>query len=372
MSNGQLRREVQERYKRTIPSKTWSTHLKTMQSENYLLKEDTLQRNQKVFYSLTEYAKVLRDLRLLRTDPKRAAFIQIYANLLFRIIIGGTTYPGVDLENILNEIHANRQELYIDDIRKKFIETQVEKRELTTVPEIPLRVTTKTYYKPTSLGVKIIESTSYRENIFYKNLIEYTSYTYTVPGASVEDLAQMYYTFKPCKADCESALELLSQRDIIRSIMDFRGKTRYIIADPALTDFITEFSLFYELENEFLNIRWQHSSGPTFIEEQSRKFLYSDETESAKFFNVRELQRHQFKQAMKNKNNNHQILKLRIELEKKLQEFEKSRTQYTDYLKKKFHSTIDEYPFLHEIIQIISPSLSEIIPTADNRKSTTK
>jgi hypothetical protein len=73
------------------------------------------------------------------------------------------------LENILNEIHANRQELYIDDIKKKFIESHVEKRELTTVPEIPLRVITKTYYKPTSLGVKIIESTSYRENIFYKN-----------------------------------------------------------------------------------------------------------------------------------------------------------------------------------------------------------
>ena len=75
---------------------------------------------------------------------------------------------------------------------------------------------------------------------------------------------------------------------------------------------------------------------------------------------------------MKNKNNNHQILKLRIDLNKKLQEFEKPRTQYTDHLKKKFHSTINEYPFLREIIQIISPSLSEIILRADNRKSTTK
>ena len=242
MSNGQLKREVEERCKRTIPPKTWSTHLKTMQIENYLLKDDTLQRNQKVFYSLTEYARELKDLKLLRTDPKRVAFIQIYANLLFRIIIEGNTYPGDDLENILNEIHANKQELYIDDIKKKFIESHVEKRELTTVPEIPLRVITTTYYKPTSLGVKIIESTSYRENIFYKNRIESTAYTYTVPGVSVEDLAQTYYTFKPCMADCESALELLLRKDIIRPIMDFRGKTRYVIADPALTDFVTEFS----------------------------------------------------------------------------------------------------------------------------------
>jgi hypothetical protein len=84
MSNGQLKREVEKRCERTIPPKTWSTHLKTMQIENYLHKDDTLQRNQKVFYSLTEYAKQLRDLKLLHTDPKRVAFLQIYANLLFR------------------------------------------------------------------------------------------------------------------------------------------------------------------------------------------------------------------------------------------------------------------------------------------------
>jgi hypothetical protein len=122
MSYGQLKREVEERCKRPIPPKTWSSHLETMRTENYLLKDDTLQRNQKVFYSLTEYAKELRDLRLLRTDPKRVAFLQIYANLFFRIIIEGNTYAGVDSENILNEIHANRQELCIDDIKKEFFQ----------------------------------------------------------------------------------------------------------------------------------------------------------------------------------------------------------------------------------------------------------
>jgi hypothetical protein len=129
-------------------------------------------------------------------------------------------------------------------------------------------------YKPTSLGVKIIESTSYRENIIYKNRVEYTIYTYTVPGASVDDLAQMYYTFKPCMADCESALELLLQRDIIPPIMDFRGKTRYVIADPALTDFVTEFNRYCELENEFLNFKWQYLTHPTSNEEQSRRVLF--------------------------------------------------------------------------------------------------
>jgi len=357
MSNGQLKREVEKRCENKIPSKTWSTHLKKMHlEENYLLKDDTLQRNQKVFYSLTEYAKELRDLRLLRTDPKRGTFIQIYASLLFRIIIEGNTYPGDDLENILNEIHANREQLYIDNIKKEFIEGYVEKHELTTSPDLPLRVTTTTHYKPTSLGVKIIESTSYRENIFYKNRTEDTIYTYTVPGASADDLAQMYYTFKPCMADCESALELLLRRDIISPIMDFRGKTRYVIADPALTDFVTEFNRYCELENEFLNFKWQYLTHPTSNEEQSRRVFYSDEAKSAKFFNVRELQRHQFKQAVKKKNNE-EILKLQTKLEAYPHKFEKMRLEYLNRLNEKYRGIINEYHFLSEIIQIISPLL---------------
>ena len=86
----------------------------------------------------------------------------------------------------------------------------------------------------------------------------------------------------------------------------------------------------------------------------------------------RELQRHQFKQAMKNKNNNHQNL---VQTESdELHEFEKLRIRLLKqvYLNKKYHSIIDRYPFLREIIQIISPSLSEIIPRADNLESTTK
>jgi hypothetical protein len=180
---------------------------------------------------------------ILRMDPQRVVFLQIYA-IIFSHYYRRGYICRVDLENILNEIHASREELCIAAIKKKSKEYEEyeEKPELTTVPERRLRTYTAIYYKPTSLGVKIIESTSYRENIIYKNRIEYTIYTYTVPGASVDDLAQTYYTFKPCMADCESALELLLQRDIISPIMDFRGKTRYVIADPALTDFVTEFS----------------------------------------------------------------------------------------------------------------------------------
>jgi hypothetical protein len=132
------------------------------------------------------------------------------------------------------------------------------------------------------------------------------------------------------------------------------------------------YSMTLDLEHEFLNTKWQYLSGPTFKEKESRRFLYSDETQSEKLFNGCELQRHQFKQAVKNKNNNDQILKLRTELDEQLQQFEKFRAQYMDYLKKKHYSTINKYPFLREIIPIISPPLSEVISFANSQKSTTK
>jgi hypothetical protein len=53
-------------------------------------------------------------------------------------------------------------------------------------------------------------------------------------------------------ADCESALELLLGRELIRPIMNFRGKTRYVIADPALRNFVAEFNRFLDREYRFL------------------------------------------------------------------------------------------------------------------------
>src|SRR5215467_11359992 len=122
MNYRQLKKEIEKRCKRTIPPKTWSTHLKIMQKENYLIKDDTGQRTRPVYYSLTEYARQLRDLKILRMDPQRVVFLQIYANLFSGVIIEGNTYVGVDLENILNEIHTSREELCVAAIKKKSVE----------------------------------------------------------------------------------------------------------------------------------------------------------------------------------------------------------------------------------------------------------
>jgi hypothetical protein len=257
-----------------------------MLRENYLTKEDSRERGKKVFYSLTEGAKQRRDLKLLSTDPDHTHFQQIYANLFLRSIIEGNTYAAAELEDILKEIHATRQELNIDHFEKRYDEFYDERHELAKVAEKPLPALLTTYYKPTSLGVKIIESVCYRENIFYRNRTEYASYTFTLPGVCTEELAEKYYTFKPPLEYCERALQLLLKRGLVVPIMIFRGKTRYVIADLALNDLMSDLHSFREVVSEFLNLKWQHSI-PSYQELQSRK-VFILMKESVKDFSIDE------------------------------------------------------------------------------------
>jgi DNA-binding PadR family transcriptional regulator len=268
LHHGQLKREVEQTLGIEITSKVWSNHLKKMQSENYLFKEDTRERTAKVFYSLTEKAVELRDLKILSMDPERSLFLQIYAHLFFRAVVDGTQYAGVDLGQILNEINATKEELQIDSIKKSMPEVILnDVPDLTTVEARRLPILVTIYYKPTQLGVKIIEFTSYRENIVSRIRIEHTDYSYHLPRVSVEDLAERYYTFKPKVEDCGTAIDLLLKRNLVLPAMNFQGTTRFKVADPVLMEFLTDFCRLNEMEREFNNEKWQFLR-PTFSEEQ--------------------------------------------------------------------------------------------------------
>ena len=142
--------------------------------------------------------------------------------------------------------------------------------------------------------------------------------------------------------------------------MEFRGKTRYVIADSALTDFVYDLYQFCEVENEFLNLRWQYSSGPTFNEKQGRKILYSDEKKSEKFFNVRELQRYDFKQSVRDRKDVDGKIQTKLELH--LQQFEKQQVEILKCIAEKHHTTVKRYPFLDDVI---TPLLLDYIRRGD-------
>ena len=115
----------------------------------------------------------------------------------------------------------------------------------------------------------------------------------------------------------------------------------------------------YDQENKFLDLKWKFLSHPTLNEEQREKVFSFDEAECVKYFNIRELQRYQFKQAVKKKCNE-EILKLQTKLEEYPHKFEKLRLEYLNYFNEKYRGIINKHYFLREIIQIISPSLHSL------------
>jgi hypothetical protein len=73
--SSELKRKIEESLRRKVPPSTFSIHIKRMLEEKILEKNDTLQRGKEsVSYAMTEDAKKLNQLRLLRTDPKYDQF----------------------------------------------------------------------------------------------------------------------------------------------------------------------------------------------------------------------------------------------------------------------------------------------------------
>ena len=85
-----------------------------------------------------------------------------------------------------------------------------------------------------------------------------------------------------------------------------------------------------------------------------RRIWYSDETKSKRFFNIRELQRHESKRKI---TENDKLMKL-------FKSFEENRSIYINELIRKYQSIFDKYHFLFELIQIAYPLLFQAIKSS--------
>jgi DNA-binding transcriptional ArsR family regulator len=304
MSSGELKKRVEKILDGvTISPSTFSHHIKKMLSQNELIKCDTGKRGKKsVFYSLTEEAKKRRQLRLLRLDKKQMLFKEIYANLFLRGIAEGETYAAASLNEILSDIHATSKDLVIDRIEEK-VESEYNDSEPLNKQEKISPLFLIVHYKPIS-GVRIIESTNYRENVFYHNFTEYTTYTFSVPGMSIKNFATRLYTFQPKLGDVEEAFTLLLRNGILKPIIELRGETRHGFTDDSLNDLIADLHSFYKIESEFLYLKWNYLSGPTFEETQRRKAFFNDKKSCDNSFNKAELNRFEFKNKIKREKGN--------------------------------------------------------------------
>jgi hypothetical protein len=343
---------------RKISYDTYSAHIKTMVKEKDLLKHDTGERGKKsVYYSLSKGAKQRRDLRILRVHPERESLEKIYANLFVRSILDGISYCDTDLDNILREIHASRDDLIIDrseTVKIKYCDTISLMNNARRVP-----VNLMSYYKPTACGVEIVEITGYRENILYGNRKEeeFILYNYTVPGISIDEFANTFYAFKPDMPSCQLAFRLLLDRRLIRPIMEFRGKTRYAITDSSLRDFLLDLQILHKLKMRFSYLQWSCLRGPTTDETQIIKMHYSDEKSCERSFNKDELDRYEFKRNLPGD----KFLQVKRQAERYMNLAKELFTSLTNHIKIRndYYEMINKYPFLENIIRLSYHTLLE-------------
>jgi hypothetical protein len=267
--SGELKRELQQRLGREIPYSTFSVHIQSMLDKKELKRnEKIVDRSKHVFYCMPSEIKKQAQLRLIRTDPKNLLFKQIFTNLFLKGLIEGTSYSTDDLDGLLHEIGATRQDLILDHIEyeyNKYSEGHVFGKDYV---DCQLPIFTMIYYRPIS-HVRIVEGTSYRQNIFYHFCREYPAINFTVQGISIDDFTSMYYVFKVKREDAEEAFMMALKNGLIKPI---RNRMKYVLADDALKDLISDVNSFHKLEDEFCYQKWNSICTPT---EEEQEGIYS-------------------------------------------------------------------------------------------------
>ena len=356
-TSGDLKRRVEKTLGRTINPKTYYDHVQKLKDENVVHKRDTGARGiASVFYSLTEEAEKRRQLKLLRTDPENELFKKIYANLLFK----GITEPEIycyDLDKLLSDLHVTRKDLVIDHIEKKYFSEKSHIRIGGKPEERILPNTTVIYYKQIS-NVQITETITYHKNIRTHHVWEENSIlVFSVPGISIKEFSDRFYTFRPKPEDVEKAFLLLWKNHLIKPLMEFRGETRYVLADDALHDLITDIRLLHKVEKEESYLKLTYYGPPSEEEIEKRKVFYTEEKLFNEFYNRKEIQRLEFRTTMKEKKGKKAFKQLRKELEHNMKLVEDEKNIIIDQMKQKHKKILKQYAFLSDIIRLVCPVL---------------
>lgn len=283
--SGELKRRIEEDLCRKISYSTFSAHIQAMLDKKELERDEKIiDRSKFVFYSVPTEIKKQAQLRIIRTDPKSQLFKRIFTNLFLNGMIEGSSYATGDLNDLLHEIGASRQDLIIDHVEDEFNEDTQGYVFGRGYIDYQIPVVTMIYYRSIS-QVRIVESTSYRQNTFYHFCKEYSVINFTVPGMSIDDFIAMYYCFRVKREDAEETFMMALKNGLIRPIMEFRGQTRYAFADDALRDLIFDLYSFHRLEDQFCYEKWNCVMPPTQEEQEGRAVFYSDKRSSERFFN---------------------------------------------------------------------------------------
>ena len=406
----ELKRQIEQSLGREISKSVFQSHIKKQVENNVLTKYDSGGRGKQVNYSLTEEAKKKRQLNLLGIAPTQILFRKIYTDLFFKEIIFSHSYDIDNLDAFLSSINASRNDLRIEfkgeanfpvkkdrsnDKRLPYdraygfdsISEWVERQEIDMryghhyIPRL-LRLTSdieewQQLAKIISLEPKLStykQSQTVRDLIIYqpisgfsivryrgenlKNKLrnkQFVQFKVMVHGLSIDDFminTSRYGGYK--RQDIESAFELLLNEHLITDLMEYNGKTRYVIADKSLAELIKQLDMFWHLEVHLLELKWLFYDKPI-EEEQERIRLILDEMPLRGILHKAEIVRSEF---IKLKDMHPGIYALiKNDLDGYFNMLNYVVNEVVNNLKKKYSSTLQKYEFLHDVIRMICPAV---------------
>jgi hypothetical protein len=167
--------------------------------------------------------------------------------------------------------------------------------------------------------------------------------------------------FKPDFDDLQEAFLLLMKSSLIKPLMIFEGKTRYLWIDERLNELMQNLRLLHELEDEYFHFRSYFHDKPTY-EEKKRLEFFGGKTVATFFINNAELSRFDLKKGL-----NVQIQKImdvvksdwkkKEEVDKEVDRQRQKINYIAELLKQEYSETIKKYPFLREIVSLVHPGL---------------
>lgn len=362
LSTNELNRRIENSLGRVIPSRTYYNHLNSLMECNIIKKQDNGKRGvESVFYFLTKEAKIQKKLRIIKTDPKRDSFRQIFINLFFIVLPKGQLVEITNLAEISLKFQISMDimpPLMVEKSDNSSLSRDLTSldHEQTTINEIKELFRFAAIHSiPNSdkLRIAYLIDTDITHSAKYKIIL---------PGTSITNFVTNLHNFKPRMDDTKEAFDLLLKNRIFEPLMEFNGETIYQIRDDKLNHLVCLLSFFYTLENLFqLCIKENMFDGNAADLKARRKLFVSDDAllEIKRVFDLRELRRYQMKRAIIKRTSKKDFLETKDDACKM---FEKSFVLIASFIKEECKKTIEEYSFLSDIFKIVCPLLFEELP----------
>jgi DNA-binding HxlR family transcriptional regulator len=159
--SGEVRDQLERLLGRAISPDTYNAHLNNLIKEGIMIKDDK-GRGKEIVYSLSEYGRKLKKLKLLKTDKDQELFREKYVSLFFYSILDDEGYFSNDLSQILKDIGASSKDLKIERIEE--VGDPNTWHTVSVINKI-LHFNVIIHYKAIR-NVRIEETTNYNETIF--------------------------------------------------------------------------------------------------------------------------------------------------------------------------------------------------------------